>query len=155
MIFRDRRFATSAALAALLAAGASLLSAQTAPGRETSAASVASYGLDQSMPADPDVLIGGLPNGLRYYVRANAAAPRRTAAGRQGRIRARGRRPAGVRSFRRTHGVRRDAPLSRAGHRPVPGIAGVEHRPGRERRDQLRRHAVHAAGADRRAGGAR
>src|SRR5262249_5967153 len=77
MIFRDRRFATSAALAALLAAGASLLSAQTAPGRETSAASVASYGLDQSMPADPDVLIGGLPNGLRYYVRANAKPPRR------------------------------------------------------------------------------
>jgi len=76
MILRDRRFA--ATVAALLAAGATLLSAQAPPpGRETSAASVASYTLDQSMPADPDVLIGGLPNGLRYYVRANAKPARR------------------------------------------------------------------------------
>ncbi|HMF93128.1 MAG TPA: insulinase family protein [Vicinamibacterales bacterium] len=76
MILRDRRFAT--VVATLLVAGASLLSAQAPPpGRETSAASVASYTLDQSMPADPDVLIGGLPNGLRYYVRANAKPARR------------------------------------------------------------------------------
>jgi zinc protease len=40
--------------------------------RDTSAASVASYGLSQLMPVDPDVLAGTLPNGLRYYVRANA-----------------------------------------------------------------------------------
>src|SRR5437867_6943509 len=39
---------------------------------DTSAASVASYALSQSMPIDPDALIGKLPNGLRYYVRANA-----------------------------------------------------------------------------------
>src|SRR5215470_15441072 len=39
---------------------------------DTSAASVASYALSQSMPIDPDVLVGTLPNGLRYYVRANA-----------------------------------------------------------------------------------
>src|SRR5262249_12659403 len=77
MIFRDRRFATSAALAALLAAGASLLSAQAAGGGEPPAAGVVSCGLDKPMPADPDVLIGGLPNGLRYYVRANAKPPRR------------------------------------------------------------------------------
>jgi zinc protease len=38
---------------------------------ETSAASVASYALSQSMPVDPDVLVGTLPNGLKYYVRAN------------------------------------------------------------------------------------
>src|SRR5262245_44034939 len=76
MILRDRRFAVSAALATLLSAAA-ILSAQTAPGRETTAASVASYGLDQSMPADPEVLIGALPNGLRYYVRANAKPARR------------------------------------------------------------------------------
>src|SRR5262252_7498130 len=76
MILRDRRFA--AVVTTLLVAGASLLSAQAPPpGRETSAASVASYTLDQSMPADPDVLIGGLPNGLRYYVRANAKPARR------------------------------------------------------------------------------
>ena len=46
-------------------------SAQTLPGRETTAASVASYSLTQSMPVDPDVTIGTLPNGLRYYVRPN------------------------------------------------------------------------------------
>ncbi len=38
---------------------------------DTSAASVASYALSQQMPVDPDVLVGTLPNGLRYYVRAN------------------------------------------------------------------------------------
>ena len=39
---------------------------------DTSATSVASYALTQPMPVDPDVLVGTLPNGLRYYVRANA-----------------------------------------------------------------------------------
>src|SRR5262245_46161760 len=39
---------------------------------DTSAGSVASYALSQQMPVDPDVLVGTLPNGLRYYVRANA-----------------------------------------------------------------------------------
>src|SRR5690348_3078893 len=41
------------------------------PGRETTAASVANYSLAQGMPVDPEVLVGALPNGLRYYVRAN------------------------------------------------------------------------------------
>src|SRR6476646_7831230 len=73
MIQRDRRIATTTAVATLIAACASLLSAQAPPpGRETSSASVASYSLEQSMPADPEALIGALPNGLRYYVRANA-----------------------------------------------------------------------------------
>ena len=47
------------------------------PGRETSAASVASYALSQQMPVDPEVLVGTLPNGLRYYVRPNAKPARR------------------------------------------------------------------------------
>src|SRR6516165_11925502 len=72
MILRDRRFPISVALSILLAGGASLLSAQTPPGRETSAASVAQYRLSQPMPSDPDALVGTLPNGLRFYVRANA-----------------------------------------------------------------------------------
>jgi zinc protease len=73
MIQRDRRIATSIVAATLIAACASVLTAQAPPpGRETSAASVAQYSLDQSMPADPEALIGALPNGLRYYVRANA-----------------------------------------------------------------------------------
>jgi zinc protease len=70
MIFRGRRFAISAALASLLALSSAILTAQT-PGRETSAASVAVYPLNQTMPADPEALIGALPNGLKFYVRAN------------------------------------------------------------------------------------
>ena len=45
--------------------------AQAPTGRETSAASVASYALSEEMPVDPEVLVGGLPNGLRFYVRPN------------------------------------------------------------------------------------
>jgi zinc protease len=69
------------ALFSLLAAffvAAGMASAQAPlPGRETSAASVASYALSQQMPVDPDVRVGTLPNGLRYYVRANAKPARR------------------------------------------------------------------------------
>ncbi|HTM24880.1 MAG TPA: insulinase family protein [Vicinamibacterales bacterium] len=65
------RAATSSVLA-ILFAGASVAFAQTEPpGRETSAASVASYALSQQMPVDPEAIVGALPNGLRYYVRAN------------------------------------------------------------------------------------
>lgn len=53
-------------------------SAQTTPaGRETTAASVASFALSQQMPVDPEVVVGTLPNGLRYYVRPNAKPARR------------------------------------------------------------------------------
>jgi zinc protease len=59
---------------ALLVATAVASAAQAPPSNlhDTSAASVASYALTQQMPVDPDVLVGTLPNGLRYYVRANA-----------------------------------------------------------------------------------
>ena len=46
-------------------------SAQVAPGHETTAASVAGYALSADMPVDPDVLVGGLANGLRFYIRPN------------------------------------------------------------------------------------
>ncbi len=72
MIFLRPRVTLCAVLASLLAAGL-VGSAQTTPaGRETSAASVASHALSQQMPVDPEVATGTLPNGLRYYVRANA-----------------------------------------------------------------------------------
>src|ERR1700730_9553516 len=64
------------AFASALAGGA-VLSAQMPAGHETSAASVASYALSQQMPVDPEVVVGALPNGLRYYVRANAKPARR------------------------------------------------------------------------------
>src|SRR5215470_6645276 len=66
-------------LAAALGFSAPAGSAQApaASGRETSAGSVASYALTQDMPVDPEVIVGTLPNGLRYYVRANAKPVRR------------------------------------------------------------------------------
>src|SRR4249920_3236129 len=67
-----------AALATVLAALGLVASAQTRPtGRETTAASVASYALSQQMPVDPEALVGTLPNGLKYYVRANGKPARR------------------------------------------------------------------------------
>jgi zinc protease len=50
---------------------------QMLPGHDVSAASVQSYTLSQQMPVDPEVSLGTLPNGLRYYVRANAKPARR------------------------------------------------------------------------------
>src|SRR4051812_18853744 len=37
----------------------------------TTAASVAGYALSADMPIDPEVLVGGLANGLRFYIRPN------------------------------------------------------------------------------------
>jgi zinc protease len=72
----------SALAAALVSLGAEALSAkaaaQTPPaGRDASAASVASYAPAQLMPVDPEVVVGTLPNGLRYYVRPNPKPARR------------------------------------------------------------------------------
>ena len=64
-------FVLAAALVAPVA------SAQTITGRETTAESVARYSLSQQMPVDPEVLVGGLENGLRFYVRPNPKPPRR------------------------------------------------------------------------------
>src|SRR5215471_157083 len=68
------RFRNGFCLALALLAVAAVASAAQAPSalHDTSAASVASYALSQQMPVDPEVLVGTLPNGLRYYVRANA-----------------------------------------------------------------------------------
>lgn len=74
------RFAARGVPVILLIALVSVASAQAPPtplpGRETSAASVASYSLAAQMPVDPEVLVGALPNGLRFYVRPNAKPAR-------------------------------------------------------------------------------
>ena len=143
-------------LAGVLAAGVAAASPQTAqatpPGRETSAASVASYALSQQMPVDPEVAVGTLPerSALLRARERQARPPGRAAPRRQGRFGARRRRPAGAGALRRAHGVRGHAALSAAEHPRFSLVARPEHRPGRERRDQLRRHPVHAARADRR-----
>src|SRR5688572_7948087 len=77
-------FSRTGVLAIVLAATA-LVSAQSpavgrdAPptGRDASAASVASFALTQQMPVDPEVSLGTLPNGLKYYVRPNPRPARR------------------------------------------------------------------------------
>ena len=59
-------------LVTLVTAAGFAASAQTQnPDRDTSAASVAQYSLSQQMPVDPEAVLGTLPNGMRYYVRAN------------------------------------------------------------------------------------
>jgi zinc protease len=73
-----RRFLLLLGLSASLLAAPPFAAGQTAArGRETSAASVASYTLSQLMPVDPDATVGTLPNGLRYYVRPNGKPARR------------------------------------------------------------------------------
>src|SRR3954468_16669258 len=74
MTVRRLRLSFCTLLAVLLSGSAF---AQAPAGRETSAASVASYSLNQQMPVDPEVAVGTLPNGLRYYVRANARPAKR------------------------------------------------------------------------------
>src|SRR5450631_403490 len=77
MTFPRSRLAFCRVLAGLLAAGSVAFAQTPPPGHETSAASVASYGLSQPIPVDPEVVVGTLPNGLRYYVRANGKPGRR------------------------------------------------------------------------------
>jgi zinc protease len=72
MTFQRLRVLRFPVLGSLLLAVGSFASAQTPAGQETSAASVAKYSLSQQMPVDPAAVLGTLPNGLRYYVRANA-----------------------------------------------------------------------------------
>ena len=73
--FRELSGTVFSGLAAVLLASAAL--AQVPTGRETTAESVAQYSLTQSMPVDPEVALGTLPNGLHYYVRPNARPARR------------------------------------------------------------------------------
>ena len=70
------RVAACSVVVSALAIGPAWAQAPRA-GRETSAASVAAYPLDRLMPVDPEVTVGTLPNGLRYYVRANGKPARR------------------------------------------------------------------------------
>src|SRR5436190_1687354 len=77
MNFRRTHLSLYRLLAVVVAAGTVTVAQAPAPGRETSAASVAAYTLAQQMPVDPEVVVGTLPNGLRYYVRPNAKPARR------------------------------------------------------------------------------
>lgn len=75
-MLRRTAYGVFALLLAVAVPYPSVIGAQAPTGRETSAASVAAYPLSQDMPVDPDVLVGGLPNGLRFYVRPNAKPAR-------------------------------------------------------------------------------
>src|SRR5256885_15564673 len=71
MTLSPARLVFSAAFAVALLRGAVPVAQAPPPGGDASAAAVAAYGLSQQMPVDPAVVVGTLPNGLRYYVRAN------------------------------------------------------------------------------------
>src|SRR5262245_52086268 len=76
MVVSTLRRTTCGLIALLIAVAVPSSRAQAPAGRETTAASVASYALTQDMPVDPEVLVGALPNGLRYYVRPNGKPAR-------------------------------------------------------------------------------
>jgi zinc protease len=71
------RFRLAVVVSVLAVAGPAASGQAPAAGREASAASVAAYSLAQQMPVDPEVVVGSLPNGLRYYVRANGKPAKR------------------------------------------------------------------------------
>jgi zinc protease len=78
MTFPRLQAAFGTVLTVAVAAAALSAAPQTQDaGRETSAASVASYRLAGMMPVDPEVSTGTLANGLRYYVRPNPRPARR------------------------------------------------------------------------------
>ena len=58
-------------LAAAVAMAASVAGAQQQPAAQTSATSAQNIALSQVVPVDPLITVGTLPNGLRYYIRAN------------------------------------------------------------------------------------
>src|SRR5215510_646988 len=76
MSFSRPRLAISIFLLGLLVAAHAAAQTQMT-GRETTAASVASYPLSELMPFDPEAVVGTLPNGLKYYVRPNGKPARR------------------------------------------------------------------------------
>ena len=142
--------ATAGLIASLLVA-AGQLSAQTATAtsRETTAASVASYALSADMPVDPEVLVGGAAQRppLLHPAEPEARAPGRTPAGRQGRVGPGRRRPARPGALCRAHAVPGLEAFPGTEHDRLPVVPRPGHRRGRERRDEFRRHAVHAARA--------
>ena len=124
---RFRRFiACSVVVLSLVATGTWRTSAQgTQPGRETSAASVASTRSPTRCRSIPKSSSARCRTACATTCAPNAqaGAPRRAAARRQGRFGARRRRPAGAGALRRAHGVRRHAALPAAGHRRLPVVA--------------------------------
>ena len=78
MTFTRLRLVHAGVLASVFAATALVVAAQApAVGRDASAAAVESFALTQQMPVDPEVALGTLPNGLRFYVRPNLKPARR------------------------------------------------------------------------------
>ena len=146
----------SSVLTTALLAVALVAAPQQPAGRETSAQSVASYGLAQMMPVDPEVVVGTLPNGLRYYVRPNGKPANRVE----------------LRLVVKAGSVLEDADqlglahfvehmqFEGTQHFPRGGIdaflasLGLGIGPDANAGDELRRHAVHVARADRLARGA-
>ena len=102
-------------------------------------------------------VVGTLPNGLRYYVRANGKPARRAELRlvvKAGSV-LEDDDQQGLAHFVEHMEFEGTRHFPRPEHHRLPVVARPEHRSGRERGDELRRHAVHAARADRRARRAR
>ena len=158
MTFARIRVAFCSVLAALLAAGTVTVAQAPAPGRETSAASVASYAL---VAAD-----AGGSRGRRRHAAERAAllrAPEREAGAAGPSCGSSSRRDRCSKTTTSWGWRTSSSTCSSRARRTFPGRAstsssaslGLSIGAGRQRGDELRRHAVHAARADRRAGRAR
>jgi zinc protease len=64
-------------LAVFVAAIGTVISLAAAPPPQGIATSPQTAGLNQAIPIDPEITVGQLPNGLRYYVRANKKPEKR------------------------------------------------------------------------------
>ena len=144
MTFPRLQAAFGTVLTVAVAVAALSAAPQTQPaGRETSAASVASYRLAGMMPVDPDVSTGTLPNGLRYYVRPNPRPARRVELRLVVKAGSVLEDPdqQGLAHFVEHMQFEGTQNFPKDGINDVPGLAGPGDRPRRQRLDELRRHA--------------
>ena len=121
MNFPRLRLAVLSVLVAAFTSAAPIALAQAPlPGRETTADSVSAFALSEKMPVDRTSWSARCRTACATTsVRTrNPADPHRTAARREGGLRAGGCRPARAGPLRRAHGVRRHTPFSAAGASP-------------------------------------
>ena len=150
------RVQVASCLLALLSVGLVAVMAQQ-PAANPAEALAKSLGLSQPMPVDPQITMGTFPNGLRYYIRTNKLPERR----------------AELRLAVNAGSVLEDDDQQGLAHfvehmafngtthfpkQEIVDVHGVDRHAVRaepERLHELRRDRLHAAGADRQAGGAR
>ena len=102
--------------------------------------------LDRTLPIDPAVKTGRLPNGLRYFIRQNARPANRVSmrlAVNAGAIQEEADQR-GPRALPRAHGLQRHRELQAGRAGVVPRVDRRALRPARQRLDVVRRNHLHA-----------